>query len=217
MKILKIILWIPIVALSYIVFNSIMAPIHFDKEKQIRYTDAIGHLLDVRKSELAYKSIHGKFEGDWDKLVEFIDTAKFTLVSRRDTSYMAYDKVYRMDRLKEEIIVDTLGFVPVKDSLFKSSDRYKKMMMVPHTDGLKFELKTAVIDKNGMKVPVFVARVKKVDLLNGLDEQLVKEAVDAFDVKGEYLQVGDIEQSNVSGNWPKPYEPGFKEGKAKKN
>jgi hypothetical protein len=216
MKILKILLWIPVAFLAYAVYSSVMDPIKFGEEKQARYTDAIGHLIDVRKSEIAYKSVNGKFTNNWEKLVEFIDSGKFTLISRRDTSYMAYDKVYRMDRLREEIIIDTLGFVSVKDSLFKSNDSYKTMMNVPHTDGMKFELKTAVIDKNGIKVPVFVARIKKTDLLNGMDGQLVQEAVDAFDVKGEYLQVGDLEQSSVSGNWPKPYEPDFKSGKKAK-
>ena len=215
MKILRILLWIPVAFLAYTVYSSVMDPIKFGEEKQTRYTDAIGNLIDVRKSEIAYKSINGKFTNNWDKLVEFVDSAQFTLVSRRDTSYMAYDKVYRMDRLQEEIIIDTLGFISVKDSLFKTSLSYKTMMNVPHTDGVKFELKTAVINKNGIKVPVFVARVKKEDLLNGMDKQLVLEAIDAFDVKGLYLQVGDLEQSSVSGNWPKPYEPGFKAGKAK--
>ena len=215
MKILRIFLWIPIAFLAYMVYSSVMDPIQFGKEKQARYTDAIGNLIDVRKSELAYKSVNGRFTNNWDKLVEFIDTAQYTLISRKDTSYMAYDEVYRMDRLKEEIIIDTLGFVSVKDSLFKTSTSYKTMMIVPYTDGMKFELKTAVIDKNGIKVPVFVARVKKTDLLNGMDSQLVQEAIDAFDVKGNYLQVGDINQSSVSGNWPKPYEPGFRSGKAK--
>jgi len=215
MKILRIVLWIPIALLAYMVYSSVMDPIKFGEEKQTRYTDAIGNLIDVRKSELAYKSVNGKFTNNWGKLVEFVDSAHFTLISRRDTSYMAYDEVYRMDRLKEEIIIDTLGTVAVKDSLFKLSLSYKTMMNVPHTDGMKFELKTAVINKNGIKVPVFVARVKKVDLLNGMDSQLVQEAIDAFDVKGNYLQVGDINQSSVSGNWPKPYEPGFKSGKAK--
>lgn len=216
MKILRILLWIPIAFLAYLVYSSVMDPIQFGIQKQARYTDAIGNLIDVRKSEIAYKSVNGKFTNNWDKLVEFVDSGKFTLISRKDTSYMAYDKVYRMDMLKEEIIIDTLGFVSVKDSLFKSSLSYKTMMNVPHTDGMKFELKTTVINKNGIKVPVFVARVKKSDLLNGLNSQLVQEAVDAFDVKGLYLQVGDLEQSSVSGNWPKPYEPGFKSGKAKK-
>ena len=212
MKLLKIFLWIPIAFLAYLVYSSIMDPIQFSNEKQARYTDAIGNLIDVRKSEIAYKSVNGKFTNNWDKLVEFVETGEFTLISRRDTSYMAYDKVYRMDRLKEEIIIDTLGVVSVKDSLFKSSTSYRTMMNVPYTEGQKFELKTSVVIKNGIRVPVFVARVKKADLLNGMDSQLVIEAVDAFDVKGIYLQVGDLEQSSVSGNWPKPYEPGFKSG-----
>ena len=213
MKILRILLWIPIIFLAYIVLNSVMEPIKFGKEKQERYTDAIEHLINVKKSQIAYKSIHNKFANKWDKLVEFVDTSKFVLTSRRDTSYMAYDEKYRMDLLKEEVIIDTLGFISVKDSLFKESLSYKEMMNVPHTEGMKFELKTNTIVKNGIRIPVFVARVKKVDLLNGMDSQLVQEAVDAFDVKGTYLQVGDIEQSSVSGNWPKTYEPNFKSGK----
>ena len=216
MKILRILLWIPVAFLAYMVYSSVMDPIQFAVEKQARYTDAIGNLIDVRKSELAYKSVNGKFTNNWDKLVKFVETEQFTLISRRDTSYMAYDEVYRMDMLKEEIIIDTLGFVSVKDSLFKSSLSYKTMMNVPNTDGAKFELKTSIINKNGIRVPVFVARVKKDVLLNGMDSQLIQEAIDAFDVKGLYLQVGDLEQSSVSGNWPKPYEPGFKAGKAKK-
>ncbi|MEN8139353.1 MAG: hypothetical protein ABFR62_13075 [Bacteroidota bacterium] len=213
MKILKIVLWIPVAFMAYLVYSSIMNPIAFEQEKQHRYTEAIGNLLDIRKSQIAYKSVNGEFAKSWNSLVQFIDTAEFTLVSRRDTSYMAYDKVYRMDRLKEEVIIDTLGFASVKDSLFPTEPTYKNMMHVPNTEGIDFELKTTNLDKNGIKVPVFVARVKKTDLLNGLDKQLVLEAVDAFDVKGNYLQVGDLEQASISGNWPKPYEPDFKEGK----
>lgn len=213
MKILKILLWIPVALMAYLVYDSVMAPIEFGNEKERRYTDAIGNLIDVRNSQIAYKSVNGKFAKNWQSLVEFIDTGKFTLVSRRDTSYMAYDEVYRMDRLKEEIIIDTLGFVSVKDSLFSKGPSYKTMMIVPNVENKEFELKTAILDKNGIKVPVFVARVKKLDLFEGLDKQLVQEAIDAFDVKGDYLQVGDLEQSSVSGNWPKPYEPEFKSKK----
>ncbi|MCK5782361.1 MAG: hypothetical protein KAH10_07200 [Flavobacteriales bacterium] len=209
MKILKIVLWLPIAFMAYVVYNSIMAPIQFEKEKEHRYTQSIGHLLDIRKSQIAYKAINGKFSNNWDKLVEFVDTAEFTLISRKDTSYMAYNDTYRMDMLTEEVIIDTLGFVSVKDSLFPQKPSYKNMMNIPDTDQ-KFELKTAELNKNGIIVPVFVARVKKIKILEGLDKQLVLEAVDAFDVKGDYLQVGDLEQASISGNWPKYLEPNFK-------
>ncbi|MCK5825074.1 MAG: hypothetical protein KAG96_06680 [Ichthyobacteriaceae bacterium] len=209
MKIVKVLLWIPIAYLAYMVYGSIMDPIKFKEEKIQRYTDAIDNLMDIRKSQLAYKTINGKFAANYKSLIEFVDTAQFVLVSHRDTSYMAYDEVYRMDKLKEEIIIDTLGFVSVTDSLFKEGPTYKQMMNVPNTDGLKFELKTSTLKKNGIKIPVFVARVKKTDLLHGMDGQLVKEAIDGFDVKGEYLQVGDLNLASVSGNWPKMYESTF--------
>lgn len=210
MKTLKITLWVAIFFMAYLVYSSIMTPINFEKEKQKRYTDAIGNLIDIRNSQVAYKSINGRYASKWESLVEFIDTAKYILTSRKDTSYYEYDKVYLMDMLVEKVLIDTLGFMPVKDSLFKDKPLYKTMMNVPNIDGTTFELKTAILTKNGIKVPVFVARVKKKDLLAGMDSQLVLEAIDAFDVKGDYLQVGDLEQSNISGNWPKPYEPNFK-------
>ena len=32
---------------------------------------------------------------------------------------MQYDRVYRIDMLREVIVIDTLGYVSVKDSLFE--------------------------------------------------------------------------------------------------
>ena len=53
--------------------------------------------------------------------------------------------------LKEVIVVDTLGFVPVKDSLFKDNNSYKKMAYLP-IEGLEdstFNIKAEIINKNG--------------------------------------------------------------------
>ena len=52
--------------------------------------------------------------------------------------------------LREIIVVDTLGTVNVKDSLFKDSDEYKKMAFIP-VEGVKdstFKIKSSIIDKN---------------------------------------------------------------------
>ena len=48
---------------------------------------------------------------------------------------------------KDIVIVDTLGFVSVKDSLFGFDNRYETMMYVPFSknDDTKFELKFCVI------------------------------------------------------------------------
>ena len=41
-------------------------------------------------------------------LIKFIDTAQYTLIQKRDSSYMKYDRVYRIDMLKEVVVIDTL-------------------------------------------------------------------------------------------------------------
>ena len=53
------------------------------------------------------------------------------LLRKRDSSYLEYDRTYRIDMLREVIVIDTLGTVSVKDSLFSKSDRYKKMATSP--------------------------------------------------------------------------------------
>ena len=63
--------------------------------------------------------------------MKFVDSAQFTIVQKRDSSYMQYDRVYRIDMLREVIVVDTLGYVSVKDSLFSNTDSYKYMASIP--------------------------------------------------------------------------------------
>ena len=64
---------------------------------------------------------------------------------------------------KDIVIVDTLGFVSVKDSLFGFDNRYETMMYVPFSknDDTKFELKAGFLNQNGIDIPVFEALVKK--------------------------------------------------------
>ena len=57
---------------------------------------------------------------DFEELVKFVDSAQFTIVQKRDSSYMQYDRVYRIDMLREVIVVDTLGYVSVKDSFSRT-------------------------------------------------------------------------------------------------
>jgi len=88
---------------------------------------------------------------------------EFLLLLKKETHLiLEYDRTYRIDMLKEVEIVDTLGFVSVKDSLFGENESYKMMAKVPieGTDS-EFSIKSDIIDKNGYEVPVFEVKVKK--------------------------------------------------------
>ncbi len=209
--VIQLVLWIVIIFLGYLVFNSIYQPIKFNEVKEARYAKVIENLKDIRDAELAHRTVTGKFTGSWDDLVSFIDTAQFTLTQRRDTTVMdeQYRKTYGVDRRIEIVVIDTLGYKSVKDSLFKGSDRYKTMMNVP-IKGVdeQFQLDAGTVDKSGTKIPVFEAKIAKEVILYDQDPDLVnqeEQVVSVDNVNGPFIRVGSMEEVNTSGNWPKIY------------
>lgn len=210
-KIIQIGLWIASLVFAYLIYDSITGPIRFDKEKEKRFSKVIDNLKDIRSAQDAHFSIKGTYAENEAKLIEFIENGKFTITTQRDTSWTEYDKNYRIEVLKQGVVVDTLGYVPVKDSLFKSSDRYKTMMNVPFSkDGkLKFDMKTGVVEKNNYKSPVYEVKVSKAEVLYDLDQTEVereKARVGINDVKGEYISVGSLTEVSNNGNWPTIYD-----------
>ena len=123
---------------------------------------------------------------------------------------MRYNKVYQIDLQVDTVIVDTLGFVKVKDSLFKSDSRYKNMMDVPYAqNNEKFEMKADIIDKSGYKAPVFEAKIKKDVVLYDqpkdlLDRENAHQSVE--EVNGNEIKVGSLTDVSTNGNWPPIYD-----------
>ncbi|OUW76744.1 MAG: hypothetical protein CBD72_03330 [Flavobacteriaceae bacterium TMED212] len=203
---LQAILWILAIFFSYKIYDSINGPINFNKTKNERYAIVINKLKLIRKAQIAHKDVNGIYSENFDSLVKFIDNGIFTLVEKRDSSYMEYDRTYRIDMLREVVVVDTLGFVPVKDSLFKNTDVYKSFANVP-VDGIdaKFEINSNIIDKNGYKVPVFEVKVAKDVILHDQDKDLLKlenETVSVDGVNGPAIILGSLTEVNTNGNWP---------------
>jgi hypothetical protein len=208
--VIQLLLWIVIIFLGYLVFNSVYDPIQFNKVKEKRYAKVIERLKDIRGAQLAHQQITGTFAKDFDKLVTFIDTAEFVLTQRRDSTILdeEYRKAFGVDRQKDIVIIDTLGYASVKDSLFKTGS-YKKMMFVP-VDGVdaKFEMSAGTVTKNDNKIPVFEAKVNKSVILHDQDKDLImqeKQVVSVDGVNGAYIRVGSMEEVNTTGNWPTVY------------
>lgn len=209
-KILLPILWLLIVFFGYKLYNSIYEPIQFNKVKEERYTDVIQNLKDISLAQVAHKSVTGIYAQDFKSLIEFVDTAQYVLVEKRDSSYLEYNRVYRIDMLKEVQIVDTLGFASVKDSLYGTSERYKTMMKVP-VEGVDttFSMKADIIDKNGYQVPVFEVRVSKDVILYDQNAYLLeqeKATVSVDGVNGPAIILGSLSEVSTNGNWPTIYD-----------
>lgn len=203
-------LWILSIFFAFMIYKSISEPIVFDKIKQKRYKDVIEKLKDIRDVQEAHRSVKGRYESDFNKLIRFIENGKFTITQQRDSSYLEYDKVYKIDMMREVRIIDTLGYVSIKDSLFNGTDSYKNLMNVPHAKGdAKFTMKTGVLDKNGFKAPVFEAKVAKELILHDQPKDLVereKTLKSVDEVNGPEIIVGSLEDVSTSGNWPRIYD-----------
>ena len=102
-------LWGLSIYLAYILIFSIYGKINFNEIKEKRYKVVIENLKDIRDSELAHKTVTGKFQANWDSLVKFIETEKFTITQRRDSTIIdeKLTRLYGVDTTKEIVIIDT--------------------------------------------------------------------------------------------------------------
>lgn len=206
--ILNLLLWVLIFFLGYLTFESVYGEIKFNKLKNERYDAVITKLNDIRDAELAHRTVTGEFTSSFDNLVRFIDTAKFTITQRKDSTILDEELTRRfggVEMTKDIVVVDTLGFVPVRDSLFGADTRYKTMMNVPFAkDGTKFKLQAGRLDESN--IAVFEASIDKALILFDQDKNLVakeKEVVSVDEVNGPTIKVGSMEEPYTKGNWPK--------------
>jgi hypothetical protein len=204
---IQIVLWLASIFFAYKIYDSINGPIKFNQTKNERYAQVIDRLKDIRKAQIAHKDVKGVFANNFDSLVKFVNEGIFTLIEKRDSSYLEYDRTYRIDMLREVIVIDTLGTVPVKDSLFSNTDRYKNMAYIP-IQGVQdsmFKINAEVINKNGYNVPVFEVKVSKNIILFDQDKDLVKqenETVSVDGVNGSEIILGSLSNVSTNGNWP---------------
>jgi len=208
-------LWCLSIFFASQIYSSINGPIKFNKVKNERYTQVINRLKDIRNAQIAHKDVTGFYANNFDSLISFVDTGIFTLIEKRDSSYLEYNRLYRIDMLKEVEIVDTLGFVSVKDSLFDQNESYKMMAKVPiKGSDSEFSIKADIIDKNGYQVPVFEVKVAKDIVLFDQNRDLLDQenkVISVDGVNGREIILGSMSEVSTSGNWPTFFDAKNKE------
>ena len=208
-------LWCLSIFFASQIYSSINGPIKFNKVKNERYTQVINRLKDIRNAQIAHKDVTGFYANNFDSLVSFVDNGIFTLIEKRDSSYLEYNRLYRIDMLKEVEIVDTLGFVSVKDSLFGQNESYKMMAKVPiQGSDSEFSIKADIIDKNGYQVPVFEVKVAKDIVLFDQNKDLLDQenkVISVDGVNGREIILGSMSEVSTSGNWPTFFDAKNKE------
>ena len=202
---LRIALGVIAVLFAFRIYQIIMEPIEFQKIKDRRYEAVIMQLEQLREAQLAFKDEYGMYASEVSTLVDFIKNAEVTIVERKDSSFMQFNKVYQIDMNKDTIIYREIGSAPAltklrnqREDLFPEDLNIDDLLTIKYSQDSTFKMGTAVIEKNGIKVPVFEIKASNAAIFSesyGKYENYIKR------LKNSDLIVGSLTEPTLSGNW----------------
>lgn len=213
-------------ALIYVCYDSITGPIHFDKEKTAREQQVIARLIDIRKAQHTYATMHGRqYADDFNKLIDFVKNQKLPIVMKEGQlsdkqledglterkAVAMINKAKQTNNWKEVEAAGLMNFkrdtmwVPVMDTLFHKGYNADSLRYIPFGNGAMFEM-AIKNDTAKSGAPIFLYEVKAPydSYLKGLNEQELINLKDRNDQLGRYngLMIGSLEQANNgAGNW----------------
>ena len=216
-----------IAGLVYLLVNSIQQPVKFNKHKEYREGIAVQRLKDIRDLQVAYKNVNGKYVSTIDSLKKFYNEGKIQVVmqvgSKDDSLAMATTKKIKAklrglkgeklnQKLQElynagekNLVFSVNSTVFVKDTLFHGRTDFNidSLAWIPFS-GDSVEMSAITRTVQGVKVPLFEAKMPYRSLLKGLDKQLQINLFAEREELGRYngLMVGSIDApNNNAGNW----------------
>ena len=215
-----------VIGLVYICFGSIMGPINFENEKSVRDKAIIARLIDIRKAQQEYRSLHqGAYTDNFDSLIAFVKTAKLPFIMKvgsltddqlnngmTEKKAMAIinkaKKTGKWNEVEKEGLQnfrrDTM-WVAVLDTIFTKGFNPDSLPFVPYGNGARFEMAIRKdTTKSGAPLNLFQAQVSYDTYLKGINDQELLNLKDLQSKLGKYcgLRVGDIETpNNNAGNW----------------
>ena len=203
---LRIALGIITLILSYRIYRIIMQPIEFASIKEKRYEKITNRLEQLREAQLIFKSEYNQYANNFDDLVSFFQNAQVSIIERKDSSFMRYDKVYQTDMLKDTIIYRIIGQTSAKDKLmssnselFKSDFSVSDLRYIPFAkDSTEFSIATGHVDRNGVRVQVFEIKAPNTDFFHDIYDDY--ESL-ILGLRINALAIGSLTEPTLSGNW----------------
>lgn len=191
--IIQIVLAIGAIILVYFIYESIMAPVRFNKERDKREEAVIQRLKDIRVTENMFINIYGRYTASFDTLISFITEGEIPIIK---LTARPGDSTFTNP------IVDTIGYALVIDSIFKNRPDFKpeNIRYIPYSDYNgealeEFALSCDVINKGNVPVNVIECSAMNKQFLKGMD--LKRYNVDPEDG----LRFGSMYDPTTDGNW----------------
>ena len=179
LRILNIVLTLVILGLLYMLFNSLKAPVKFQKQVADRHTEVHEKLFDIRDAQEAFKGVTGLYANDFDTLL--------TVIKSRD---------YEI----ENPVTGAVTKKSIVDSLFGGDmSAVNDLPYVPYSNKVKFELGSGVLPSPSdttVFIPVFEASTKT-DVYLGGDSGLNEK----YWYKDKKVKLGSLTAPKLTGNW----------------
>lgn len=206
---IQIVLVIFIFVLGYLIVESIMRPIRFQRLVEEREVAVKDRLIDIREAEKAYKDVYKKYMGNFDTLKMFLKNDSFTVTKAIGTIPEEWLEEFGLEEAKakamrEGVIVRESSKVNVMDSLFGADFALDSLSFVPYTDGIEFEIEAdELLTSSNLLIQVIEVRADYDDFLDGLNEQLIVNYKDQKLAIMGYpgMKFGSLEEGSLSGNW----------------
>lgn len=223
--VVRVLLGISVVFLSYLCVVSVLTPIRFEEEKSKREKVIVQHLINIRAAELEFKEANGRFTANIDSLVLFLQNTKKKEVKKEGALTEAQleaglteekaVKIIQKGNLKEieengltNFRRDTV-YTDMIVSLYKdayTAETIADLFVIPFSDGKQFEVavNNTYMSSSNINVPLFEARAHYDTYLSDLNRQELTNAKDVAKTLERYagLKVGSVvEPNNNAGNW----------------
>ena len=223
-KILSVVLFLVCVGLVYLIYQGIMEPVNFNKEKARREAVAIQRLKDIRDLQVAYKSVTGRFVSTVDSLCDFYKKGEMKVVmqvgSKDDSLAMAHTEAVKKANRKitpadlykmylagdKNLVFAVESKIAVKDTLFHNRTDFvvDSLKYIPFSGQQPVEMEATVRKVSGVDVPLFEARMPYRAFLDDVNKQLRINLDAERETQGHFkgLQVGSVTApNNNAGNW----------------
>ena len=203
---LRILLTVAVLLLGYMCYRSIMTPIEFNEEKDLRENAIKERLIDIRKAQIEYKNKYKVHAANFDELAKFLKDDKLPFLIKEGvlTDEQLEKGMTEKEAVKKGLIKRDTVWVTAVDTLFGANYNVTDMRNVPYTN-IQFSMDTATLTSgSGYTVKVFQCGVLYDDYLGDLDKQLVFNLKDKAEKTNKYpgLRVGSLEEiNNNAGNW----------------
>lgn len=223
--IIKVLLSISIILLTYLCIMSVMTPIRFEEAKASREKVIIKRLIDIRKAQVEFKDQKGRYTASFDTLVLFLKNAKKKMVMKEGAltdkqleaglTEAAAVKIVRKGNSQEiaanglQGFVRDTAYVNMLEAIFPTdytTETIDQLSIIPFSNNEKFEIKVKndYTNTSGIRIPLLEVNAPFKSYLFDLDHQELLNAIDMEEQLFRFpgMKVGSIDEpNNNAGNW----------------